>query len=101
MSANAHWTEIPSLVQDLDNDLDKTGEWSTQNKMTINVEKTKSLLITGKRLGKKILEKNNGNLDLTVRLGNDQEIEQVSCQKLLGVTLDKGLTYEAPHIDNL
>ena len=57
-------------------------------------------MITGKHLEKKILEKNNGNLDLTVRLGNDQEIKQVSCQKPLGVTLDKGLTCE-DHIDNL
>ena len=101
MSANANWTEIPSLVQDVNNNLDKKiSEWSTQNRIIINIEKTKSLLITGKHLEKKILEKNNRNLDLTVRLGNNQEIKQVSCQKPLGVTLDKGLTYEA-HINNL
>lgn len=99
MSANAHWTEIPSLVQDLNNDLDNISEWPTQSRMIINIEKTKSI-VTGKRLEKKILVKNNGNLYLTVRLGNDQEIKQVSCQKLLGVTFNKDLTYEA-HIDNL
>ena len=100
-SANAHWTEIPSLVQDLNNDLDNISEWPTQSGMIINIEKTKLLLKTGKRLEKKILEKNNGhNLDSTLRLGNDQEIKQVSCQKLLGVTLNKDLTYEA-QIDNL
>ena len=32
--------------------------------------------------------------------GNDQQIKQVSCQKLLGVTLDKGLTCET-HVDNI
>ena len=62
--------------------------------------KTKSLLITGKRLEKKILGKDSGNLNLNVRFCNNQKIKQISSQKLLGVTLDKGFTYEA-HIDNL
>ena len=99
LSANAHWTDIPSMVQDINSDLDIISEWSSQNRTVINTDKTKSLLITGKRLEKKILANENGNLALAVRLGNTQ-IDQVSCQKLLGVTLDKDLTYEA-HIDHL
>ena len=50
--------------------------------------KTKSLLITGKRLEKKILGKDSGNLNLDVRFCNNQKIKQISSQKLLGVTLD-------------
>ena len=99
LSASAHWTDIPTVVQDINNDLEKISEWSTRNRMIINTDKTKSLLVTGKRLEKKILESDNENLALAVKLGNTQ-IDQVSCQKLLGVTLDKSLTYEA-HIDHL
>ena len=99
LSASAHWTDIPTVVQDINNDLEKISEWSTRNRMIINTDKTKSLLVTGKRLEKKILESDNENLALAVKLGNTQ-IDQVSCQNLLGVTLDKSLTYEA-HIDHL
>lgn len=86
------------MVQDINSDLDTISEWSSQNKMVINTDKTKSLLLTGKHLEKMILQ-NNENLALTVCLG-DTQIEQVSCQKLLGVILDKDLTYKA-HIDQL
>ena len=57
----------------------------------------KSMLISRKRLEKKMLEK--VNLEIAVKVG-DTQITEVSCQKLLGVTIDNRLNYEE-HIDRL
>ena len=35
LSANMHWTDIPSMVQDINSDLDDINEWSAQNRMII------------------------------------------------------------------
>ena len=55
--------------------------------MVLNATKTKSLLVTGKRLEKKVLDK-----DLKISC-NGTEIEQVTSQKLLGVKLDSHLSF--------
>ena len=64
--------------------------------MFINIEKTKSLLITGKRLRQKLTP---DETDLQIQL-NNIDIEQVTNHKLLGVYIDQDLTYEI-HIDDL
>ena len=50
LSLSANWNNITSLTQALSNDLENIEKWSTENKMYINNEKTKALLVTGKRL---------------------------------------------------
>ncbi|CAB4002641.1 Hypothetical predicted protein [Paramuricea clavata] len=95
LSASTHWNDIPSMVHDINCDLAALNQWSIQNKMSINDEKTKFMLISGKRLEKKILEK--GNMDIAVKV-DDTQITEVNCQKLLGVTIDNRLNYEE-HID--
>ena len=50
LSLSANWNNITSLTQALSNDLENIEKWSTENKMYINTEKTKALLVTGKRL---------------------------------------------------
>ena len=75
-------------------DLDDISSRSANNKMVINAKKTKFLLITGKRLGDKLAAQT-----LTVRT-DDKIIEQMTSQKLLGVILDEGLTFDK-HIDEL
>ena len=62
--------------------------------MIINVRKTKSMLVTGKRLTKKLATKT-----LSLQLDNE-DIEQVNFQKLLGVTVDQELTFDK-HVDEL
>ena len=69
LSASAHWTDIPTVVQDINNDLEKISEWSTRNRMIINTDKTKSLLVTGKRLEKKILESDNKKFSFSCQTG--------------------------------
>ena len=62
--------------------------------MIINPSKTKALVITGKRLRKKL---DTQNLNL-MALGNS--IDQVNSEKLLGVTMDSNLLFD-DHIDEL
>ena len=69
-------------------DLDSIANWSNTNKMIINARKTKSMLVAGKRLAKNLATK-------TLSLQSDNEdIEQVNFQKLLGVTIDQELTVD-------
>ena len=42
------------MVQDINSDLHDINEWSAQNRMIINTDKTKSILITGKRIENKL-----------------------------------------------
>ena len=49
ISACTHYSDISSLNDGLNSDLDALDEWSLQNKMVINTRKTKSMLVTGKK----------------------------------------------------
>ena len=62
--------------------------------MFTNVEKTKTMLVTGKRK----LE-NIANQDFEFKV-DEKPITNVTAQKLIGVTLDSLMSYE-PHIDEL
>ncbi len=75
-------------------DINKVADWKSENRMVFNASKTKSLLVTGKRLEKKAPDK-----DLKISC-NVTEIEQVMSQKLLGVKLDSHLNF-TEHIDDL
>jgi hypothetical protein len=62
--------------------------------MVLNADKTKSILITGKRLKSRMLL---SSLPLTA---SDSNIELVSSQKLLAVIIDEHLTFKE-HINKL
>ena len=93
---SADWNNITSLTRALSNDLENIEKWSTENKMYINTEKTKALLVTGKRLQHKLSEE---TATLKLRL-DATNIDQLSHHKLLGLIIDKDLSFEA-HIDEL
>jgi len=85
----------PSHISDgLHTDIEEILNWSADNKMILNETKTKSILVTGKQLAKKMEQ---STLQLHV---NSTELEQVSSHKLLGVTIDNQLTYDQ-HVYNL
>jgi len=63
-------------------------------KMVINAAKTKCVLVTGKRIPCKL---DNCSLELK-RFNSD--IDQVHSQKLLGVTIDKHLSFDI-HVEKL
>ena len=60
----------------------------------MNADKTKCLLVTGKRLINKIVD---ASLNLTLE---NSGIAQIDSQKLLGVTIDKHLSFDA-HVEEL
>ena len=65
--------------------------------MLINADKTKSLLVTGKRIAKKLHDDVTPCLNLKIK---NSEILEDSNLKLLGLTYDRNMTFE-PHIDQL
>ena len=68
--------------------------WSSSNKMLLNESKTKSMLVTGKRLVKKM---EHSTLQLHLK---SSELNQVHSHKLLGVAIDSQLSFDQ-HVDGL
>ena len=89
----AHFDDIVNLTNTLSSDLVSFSESSRENRMFINVEKTKPMLVTGKRIANIV----NQELELKI---DEKPITNVTAQKLVGVTLDSLMSYE-PHIDEL
>ena len=85
---------LTAMSSALQQDLDDVSRWSAANKMVTNAAKTKCLLVTGKRIPCKL-----DNCSLELKLVNS-DIEQVDGQKLLGVTIDKHLSFDV-HVEEL
>ena len=85
---------LTAMSSALPQDLDDVSRWSAANKMVTNAAKTKCLLVTGKRIPCKL-----DNCSLELKLVNS-DIEQVDSQKLLGVTIDKHLSFDV-HVEEL
>ena len=95
ISANVDYRSAPgALNQVLQADVGKVAQWTIDNKMVLNESKTKTMLVAGKRLHKKM-----SSTSLTVHV-NSVELEQVQSHKLLGVIIDTQLNFNE-HIDNL
>ena len=71
--------------------------WANANKMPLNESKTKSLLVTGKRLPGKI---DLQDKQLALVTSNGCMLEQVETVKLLGLELDSEMTFTC-HVDKL
>ena len=94
LSASVTVSDLPAVEQRLQEDVSRIADWTSENRMVLNTSKTKTLLATGKRLKKKVPDK-------ALKIAcNGSEIEQVTSQKLLGVTLDSHLNF-TEHIDDL
>ena len=63
--------------------------WATANKLPLNEMKTKALLITGKRLGKKMAP-NDKQLQISL---DDKRLSRVPSATLLGLEIDQNLTF--------
>ena len=92
---------IYSIQTDLKNTLNRTWQdvetWANANKLPLNQSKTKTLLITGKRLAKKI---SSEDTKLSVVTNEGITLEQVETAKLLGLELDSELSFSS-HVDKL
>ena len=80
------------LETKLQEDLVHLGRWFNNNKLSLNITKTKSMLLSGSRSKLK-----HESLELTL---NDVEIECVQDMKYLGVIIDRHLTF-TNHVNKL
>ena len=56
LSLSSNWKTLPLLNQSLSQDLNEVERWARENKMYLNMQKTKALLVTGKRLRKRMVQ---------------------------------------------
>ena len=78
-----------ALESEVNAELDKVSRWLSANKLTLNVKKSKYMLITNKR--------NVPGLNLSI---NSSPLESCDSYKYLGVFIDKGLSWST-HIEYL
>ena len=96
LSSSSNWKTISSLNQTLSYDLAEIKRWARSNKMYVNRQKTKALLVMGKHLRRR-MDQDSGKLEVVT---DTAEIEQVVSHKPLGLIIDEDLTYEV-HVDEL
>ena len=77
----------------LNKDLKSVNTWLSSNKLTLNLTKTKSLVITSRQ--RRVYLSDNPTLTI-----NNFPIEQVSSTKSLGVSIDENLSWKT-HIETV
>ena len=77
---------FPSLRETLESDFGYLEQWFAANRLSLNKDKNKAMLFTGKRSPYR-------NFNLNVR-GGDMMIEQVDSIKYLSVHIDRHLSFE-------
>ena len=93
VTSSATHNDAIKLQESLNIALTELWDWAVANKLPLNEKKTRALMITGKRLSTKL----NYTPVLTV---NGKQLSIVPNAKLLGLEIDKKLTFVA-HVDNL
>ena len=96
LSLSSNWKTLPLLNQSLSQDPSEVERWAKETKKYMNMQKTKALLVTGKRL-REHMAQDTGKLGVKT---DNADIEQVANHKLLGMIIDEDLTYEV-HVDKL
>ena len=88
---NVTGRNIHTIESNLQEKADAVATWCEQNKMVLNTDKTKVMLI-----GSKQKLKNTTDTGNTVNIQiNDKPIQQVSEEKLLGITVDHSLNWKS------
>jgi hypothetical protein len=80
---------LKTLNTIIQTELNKVEEWLNVNKFSLNIRKTKFILITNKK----------PKLDMKINI-NNEEIEQVKCTTFLGIIIDECLTWK-DHINKI
>ena len=83
---------IHNVYKIMQTDLDKISEWCVSNKLTVNVKKTKALL-----LGTRSIMKRNNCQPLALY---GQSLDHISYYKYRGMTLDSSLSFNK-HVNNV
>ena len=84
------------MNNDIQKDLENIQQWAKMNKMIINEKKTKSMLIRGKRLRKRMEKQHlaqNSSVDQLSIILNNSPIENVYSHKILRTKVDEDLDF--------
>ena len=82
------------MNNDIQKDLENIQQSTEMNKMIINEKKTKTMLIRGKRLRKRMEKQHlaqNSSVDQLPIILNNSPIENLYSHKILGIALDEDL----------
>ena len=80
-------SDLKLLESEMNLELEKVYNWMCSNRLTLNISKSKSMIITKKR----------NILPMSIKI-NNTELEQCNSYKYLGVIFDKDLNWK-PHVD--
>ena len=94
--AATDYNDINELNEKLSLEVSNVQNWAITNKLPLNTTKTKTILISGKRLKAKLTPKNQ---TLNIKL-NDDILEQEHTVKLLGFNIDEDLNFDT-HVDTI
>ena len=83
-------SDIETVNEAINNDLIQLETWLKDNKLSLNVAKTNSMLISTKQKHK-ILKNRDEDLKLKIR---NKELEVIQKTKYLGVTIDNSLNWK-------
>ncbi|CAB4027448.1 Hypothetical predicted protein, partial [Paramuricea clavata] len=92
--AATDYNDINELNEKLSLEVSNVQNWAITNKLPLNTTKTKTILISGKRLKAKLTPENQ-TLDIKL---NDGSLEQAQTVKLLGFNIDEDLNFDT-HVD--
>ena len=84
------------MNNNIQKDLENILQWAIMNKVIINEKKTKSMLIRGKRLRKRMEKQHlaqNSSIDKLSIILNNSPIENVHSHKILGIEVDEDLDF--------
>ena len=81
LTSCSKWNNISIVNNNIQRNLGNIQRWANMNKMVINGEKTKSVLVIGKRLRKRMNKDQHQDSDFTIALNNSQ-IERVRTQEV-------------------
>ena len=97
VTAAADWRETSKLSSTMSTALASITKWSSENKLSINSMKTKTMLFGSKRLREKMSSEDEVKISLQ---GSSSPLMTVNAQKLLGITLGQDLTFDV-HVQDL
>ena len=83
-------SDVNELNEAVNNDLKQLDIWIQGNKLSLNVAKTNSMLVSTKQKHN-ILKSRNEGLDFKIR---DNELEKIKKTKYLGVQIDNSLNWK-------
>ena len=89
--SSSRWNNISLINNNIQKDLENIQQWVIMNNMIINEKKTKSMLIRGKRLRKRMEKQylaQNSSVDKLSIILNNSPIENVYSHKILGIEVD-------------